>query len=96
MQGQVTNMTHRERAKHMVSPSGYKPGGRLVEEPKKLSWRTPRVNETDRCCYVIGYDADTKKPIFCGEIADYVAPTGPGRATALCARHFDLMGLHSH
>jgi hypothetical protein len=90
------NMSQQERIDRADSPAGYRSGGKLVPEPAKLKWRWPRVNETDRCCYVVGYDTDTKKPLFCGEIADYVAETGPGRATALCAKHFDEMGLTIH
>lgn len=96
MHTQGSEMTHKERAKQVVNTSGYRPGGRPIEDPAKLEWHESKSIDTDRCCYVIGYDSDTTKPIFCGEIADFVAKTGPNRSTAMCKNHFDEMGLQVH
>jgi len=68
--------------------SDYIPGGRQLseEEFKKLRFRRTLDDEIRQCGCSSSSDPQSG-PIYCGNVAEWVAPTEDG-ILALCSRHF--------
>ncbi len=81
LQGKV-QMT-KEDARRIRKPD-FIPGGKRVDL-NTLHFRRTGSTEILRCCRQTSHDIQSG-PIYCGDIAEYVAPTAGG-AVALCERH---------
>ncbi len=65
----------------------FTPEGRMLseDEVKRLQFRLTKENEVLRCVCSTGIDPQSG-PLFCGDVADYVAVTDGGHV-ALCEHH---------
>jgi len=64
----------------------YIPGGLPVDLIDCTDWRRTAKDEIRRCCCTLGDDIQSG-PIFCGDIADFVATSPRGCLVALCETH---------
>lgn len=77
----------KERAKELQED--FIPNGKEVnnEEFSGLEFRKTLDNEVYQCTTQVDYDIQSG-PIFCGKIAEYIAPVEDGRRVLpLCTRH---------
>lgn len=62
------------------------PGGPRICDVSKLRFRRTREDEVYQCCLKTSDDPQSG-PIFCGEIAEYLAQVGNVGIVCLCERH---------
>jgi hypothetical protein len=67
----------------------YIPGGPGMsrEEAEKLTWRPTMEHEVHQCGRQTGDDYPQSGPIYCGDVADFIAISPSGSVMAVCKRH---------